>query len=148
MEKQKTSAQIEREMVASDLLSGKEMSDFEKQYVFNAATRYTSSLVKKNSEGIYGYEIKSDAVKKHLDVVVLDRIISLRPTGSTTEQFTALKHGVCNSLGIMHPESLTDERLQAILMGELDSYFDEELVPDVSVNMDFIKSATDRIIPS
>lgn len=148
MEKQKTDAQIEREMVASDLLSGKEMQDFEKQYVFNAATRYTSALVKKNSEGIFGFNTKPEEVKKHLSVVVLDRIISLRPTGSTTEQFTDLKQGICNSLGIMRPELLTDERLQTVLTGELDSYFDEELIPDVNTNMDFIKSATDRIIPS
>lgn len=148
MENPKNDAQIERQIVSSDLVSGKEMLSFEKQYVLNTAIKYASTLVKKKSDEISGYDTKGEEVKNHLNVVVLDRIISLRPTGSTTEKFTALKQSVCDSLGILEVELLTDERLYTVLASELDKYFDEELPQDVNRNMDFIRRATDGIIPS
>lgn len=78
-------------MAIENLVSGREMSVVSRGTVFEIAVSQAQSFVESKSEEIFGYEGKDDEVKKHLAAIVLDRIMSLRPQGTSTTVFSDLK---------------------------------------------------------
>lgn len=135
-------------MTVADLISGKEMAKEEMTILFNTAINQSLILIQAKSSEIYGYESKDNETKRHLAAVVLDRILSLRPMGGTTANFTGLKDEVCEQMGIKNTEELSDERFQTVLSRSLDDYFDRDIPINVNSNMNFIRTAVDKIIPS
>ncbi|EKE12806.1 MAG: hypothetical protein ACD_13C00140G0004 [uncultured bacterium] len=139
-------SQVNYELVGKKLLSGEAMNDVEKNSVFGIATEFASNLVDNKADSLQGILQQSQDVRDHMNVIVLDRLVSLYQSGSTV-MFENLKKTVCDSLSIKE-NRLSDERLYAFLSSSLDNYFGNEISSEVKKGMDFIRETVERIVPT
>lgn len=137
---------IDNKYVAKILLSGENMGNVEKNFVFDIATKYTSDLADEKIGDQPSYLQKSQDVKNHFSVIVLDRIVSLYQNGSTS-MFDKLKNTICSSL-LIKEDNLSDERLYTVLSSSLDDYFGEEINDEIRNNMEFIRKNVEIVVPT
>lgn len=143
---QKQSEKEFYKFVGKKLLSGKEMDDSEKAAIFDIAIKFASNIIDENPEAMRDLPAAKD-IRDHLNVIVLDRVVSLVQKGSSTNTFEKLKSNLCDNLFIKK-EKLSNEPLLAFLGSSLDKYFETPLSYEVDKNMASIVKAVDRIIPS
>lgn len=137
---------IDNKYVAKILLSGENMGNVEKNFVFDIATKYASDLADEKIGDQPSYLQKSQDVKNHFSVIVLDRIVSLYQNGSTS-MFDKLKNTICSSL-LIKEDNLSDERLYTVLSSSLDDYFGEEINDEIRNNMEFIRKNVEIVVPT
>lgn len=136
----------EYKLIGEKFSRWREMGDWEKNCVFEVAIKHASGLVDQNADEISGLFQKSEDVRKHLDIIVLDRINSYYQAGSTV-MFENLKKEICDSFSI-NEKVLPDESLHSFLSFSLDKYFEDEIDNEVKNNMVFIRAAVERVVPS
>jgi len=139
-------SQINYELVGKKLLSGEAMNNVEKNSIFEIATKFASNLVDDKADTLHGILQQSQDVRDHMNVIVLDRVVSLYQSGSTVI-FENLKKTVCDSL-LIKESRLSDERLYAFLNSSLDEYFGNEIGSEVKKGMDFIRETVERVVPT
>ena len=142
--------QIDKEFyksVGKKLLSGKDISDTEKACVFDAAVKFASNMVDENPEAVRDLPKENKDIRGHLNVIVLDRVVSLVQRGSSTDAFEKLK-GELSDAFFVKKEKLVNEQLLAFLSSSLDKYFETPSSYEVDKNMPSIVKAVDRIIPT
>lgn len=133
-------------MIGEKFQSGKLLNDWEKECIFESAIEYASSLVDKSVNATLRLDQKSLDTRRHLDVIILDRINFLYQPGVKMDLFTEVKTSVCNDF-LIEPENLPDEAFHSFLSGILDKYFDKEISPQVRVDMRYITEIVDRMLP-
>lgn len=142
--------QVDKEFyksVGKKLLSGKEMNDPEKTTVFDIAVKFASDLVDKNPDALRDIPQINKNIRDHLNVIVLDRVVSLVQKGSSTDTFEKLKDELCDFLFIKK-EKFANEPFLAFLGSGLDNYFEKQSSYEVDKNMASIVKAVDRIVPA
>ncbi len=132
------------ESIGKKFLSGKDLTDEEKNSIFGNAIEYASNLVDEKKEYIQDLSKKPQNVRSHLDVIVLDRVVSFYQSGSTV-MFEDLKKNICNAFSIKE-EKLPDEKLYTFLSSNLDEYFENKIDSEVEKNMNFIRTVVERIV--
>lgn len=142
--------QVDKEFyksVGKKLLSGKEMSGLEKATVFDVAVKFASDMVDKTPDALRDFPQASKDIRDHLNVIVLDRVVSLVQKGSSTDTFEKLKDELCDFLFIKK-EKLANEPLLSFLSNGLDNYFEAPSSYEVDRNMASIVKAVDRVVPT
>lgn len=134
------------ESIGKKFLSGKDLTDEEKNSIFGNAVEYASNLVDEKKEYIRDLSKKPQNVRSHLDVIVLDRVVSFYQSGSTV-MFEGLKKNICDTFSI-NEEKLPDEKLYTFLSSNLDKYFENEISSEVENSMDFIRTIVQRVVPT
>lgn len=133
--------------VGKKLLSGKEMDDTEKAVVFDIAVKYASNMVDERPEVLRDLPQGNKDIRDHLNVIVLDRVVSLVQRGSSTDAFEKLKDDLSGAF-FVKKEKLLNEPLLAFLSTSLDDYFAAPLTYEVEKNIASIVRVVDRIIPA
>jgi len=134
------------ESIGKKFLSGKNLTDEEKNSIVEVAVRYASSLVDERKVNLQDLSKKPQHVRDHLDMIVLDRVVSFYQSGSTT-MFEDLKKTVCDAFSIKE-ERLSDEKLHSFLSSGLDEYFENDISSEVEDNMNFIRATVQRVVPT
>ena len=133
--------------IGKKLLSGKEMGDSEKEIVFDVAVKFASDIVDENPDALREIPQINKNIRDHLNVIVLDRVVSLVQKGSSTDTFEKLKDELCDKLFIEKDE-LANEPFLAFLGSGLDNYFEKQSSYEVDKNMASIVKAVDRVVPA
>lgn len=133
--------QIDYKLVGKKLLSAEVMEEDQKNLVFEIATKFASDLVNEKTGDLQ----MSKEVRSHMNVIVLDRVVSLYQSGSTAT-FEDLKRTICETFSV-DEEMLTNERLRTFLSSRLDEYFDKNVSEEVGKNMEFIRTKADKVVP-
>jgi len=134
------------ESIGKKFLSGKDLTDEEKNSIFGNAVEYASNLIDEKKENLQDLSKKSQNVRSHLDVIVLDRVVSFYQSGSTV-MFEGLKKNICDAFSIKE-EKLPDEKLYTFLSSSLNEYFENEIDSEVENNMNFIRTIVQRVVPT
>jgi hypothetical protein len=137
--------QINYGLVGRKLLLSEVMDRNEKNLVLEIATKFASDLVEEKVKNPYGPLQMSGDAKNHMNMIVLDRVLSLYQSGSTI-MFDNLKKTVCESL-LIEGDHLSNERLHTFLSSGLDEYFDNEVSGEVGKSMGFIRGVVESIFP-
>ena len=139
-------AQVDFEAVGRKLQSLEALNKDEIFLVFGRATNFASDLIDSNLNQTYATTPLSIEVRSHMNVVVLDRMVSLYQSGSTI-LFDGLKKAVCEAFSIQE-ENLLDGRLYSVLSSSLDEYFTREISDEVVKKMGYIRGVANQVIPS
>ncbi len=146
MENLESKPSAENILIGEKFQSGKEIDDWEKNCIFESAIKHTSNLVNERTDEILGFSQKNQETKRHLSIIILDRINFLYQPGVEMDLFTEVKTSMCKDF-LISPENLPDEAFHSFLTGILDKYFDKEISAQVRVDMRYITEMADKMLP-